>query len=88
MRSWKSVFLESLAFEHGTLLCMVVLFLPQGRGLSSYTVNLAGTFLSFWVLEKHVRPLHLGSAPLITEGGRTWGARKLGAPGLQNEANF
>ena len=36
------------------------------------------TFFFVWVLEKHMKPLHLGSTPLITEG-------KLGATGLQSE---
>ena len=33
VRSWKKVFfLQRLTFEHGTLLCIVVVFLLQGRG--------------------------------------------------------
>ena len=71
-RSWKNVFLQCLTF------CFREGVLP------SYAVKLTGTFRSFWVLEKHVRPLHLGSAPSlrVAELGATG---KLGAPGLQSE---
>ena len=44
-------------------------------GLPSHAVKLTGTFLSFWVLEKHSRPLRTGSASLITLRGPNLGRR-------------
>ena len=75
VRSWKKVFFCNVWLLNMGLCCASLLcFCFREGGLSSYLVKLAGTFLSLWVLEKHVRPLHLGSAQLITGGGRTWGA--------------
>ena len=54
----------ALRFGHGTFSCIAVVS-ASGKGVCHQRLwsEVDWTFLSFWVLEKHVRPLHVGWAP-------------------------